>query len=164
MPRQLMRIEQVLSILQETPGRLTVLTEGATEAQLHTSPEPDEWSVTEILAHLRACADMWGGAIGTIVATDHPTIRTVNPTTWIESTDYHDLGYSPSLQAFTKQRDRLLVLLGQLSKQDWSRRATVLGAGKPLKWTVHSYADRLARHERTHWRQLAKAVRPLLSD
>jgi hypothetical protein len=37
----------------------------------------------------------------------------------------------------------------------------VLGAGKPLESTVHSYADRLARHERTHWRQVAKTVRAL---
>lgn len=158
MPRRAMTVEQVLSILRETPERLGELTGGITESQLRASPAPDEWSVTEILAHLRSCADMWGDAIEKIVLTDHPTIRAVNPTTWIKSTDYRELDFSPSLQAFTKQRQHLLQLLGQLPSDGWSRTATVLGGGKPLELTVHSYAARLARHERTHWRQLAKTV------
>jgi hypothetical protein len=90
--------------------------------------------------------------------TDHSTIRAVSPTTWIESTDYRELAFASSLQAFGKQRDQLLAL----PDQGWSRSATALGSGRPLELTVHSYADRLARYERTHWRQVAKTVRALL--
>ena len=94
--------------------------------------------------------------------TDHPTIRAVSPTTWIKRTDYRELAFASSVQAFGKQRGQLLALLGQLPDQGWSRSATALGGGRPLELTVHSYASRLARHERTHWRQLAKTVRALL--
>jgi hypothetical protein len=159
MARQLMTIEQILSILRETPGRLSALTSDLTEAQLHARPEHGEWSVTEIAAHLRSCADVWGGVIETIVATDHPTIRAVSPTTWIRSTDYRELAFAPLLQAFTTQRDRLVALLESLPDEGWSRSATVLGGGAPLQLTVHSYAARMARHERTHWRQVAKTVK-----
>src|SRR5215472_12405926 len=162
MTRQRMTMEQILSILRDTPDRLGDLTSDLTEVQLHASPEPGEWSVTEIAAHLRSCADVWGEAIETIVATDHPTIRAVSPTTWIRSTDYRELAFASSLQAFGKQRDHLLALLADLPDRGWSRSATVLGGGRPLELTVHSYANRLARHERTHWRQLAKTVRALL--
>jgi DinB superfamily len=162
MARQLMTMEQILSILRDTPDRLSGLTGDLTESKLHAAPEPGEWSVTEIAAHLRSCADVWGEAIETIAATDHPTIRAVSPSTWIKSTDYRELAFASSLQAFGKQRDQLLALLGQLPDQGWSRSATVLGAGRPLEITVHSYADRMARHERTHWRQVAKTVRALL--
>ncbi|MGH9169867.1 MAG: DinB family protein [Acidimicrobiales bacterium] len=159
-----MSIAEILSVLRETPGRLRDLTGDLTESQLHTSPEPGEWSLTETLAHLRSCADMWGDAIDTILATDHPTIRAVNPTTWIKSTDYLELDFAPSFLAFTKQRRRLLSLLGPLPTSAWSRSATVLGGGKPLESTVHRYAYRLARHERTHWRQVSKTVRALPPD
>ncbi len=162
MARELMTTERILSILRDTPGRLTDLTSDLTEAQLHASPEPGEWSVTEIAAHLRSCADVWGEAIETIVATDHPTIRAVSPTTWIQRTDYRDLPFASSWRAFTTQRDRLLKLLGCLPDQGWSRSATVLGGGRPLEITAHSYANRLARHERTHWRQVAKTVKAVL--
>ena len=162
MTRQLMTVEQILSILRDTPERLTGLTGNLAEAQLHVAPEPGEWSVTEIAAHLRSCADVWGQAIETIAATDHPTIRAVSPTTWIKSTDYRELAFATSLQEFRKQRDQLLALLGHLPNQGWSRSAAVLGGGRPLELTIHSYANRLARHERTHWRQVAKTVRALL--
>jgi hypothetical protein len=52
-------IEQILTNLAETPARLYGLTEGLTPAQLLEPPEPDEWSARDVLAHLRACADMW---------------------------------------------------------------------------------------------------------
>jgi hypothetical protein len=162
MTRQLMTIEQILSILRDTPERFTGLTGELTEAELHSAPEPGEWSVTEIAAHLRSCADVWGQAIEAIAVTDHPTIRAVSPTTWIKSTDYRELAFASSWRAFGKQRDQLLALLGQLPDQAWSRRATVLGGGRPVDLTVHSYADRLARHERTHGKQVAKTVRALL--
>ncbi len=161
MTRQLMTMEQILSILRATPEHLSGLTSELTEATLRAAPEPGEWSVTEIAAHLRSCADVWGEAIETIAATDHPTIRAVSPTTWIKSTDYHELAFASSWQAFSKQRDQLLAVLGQLSDHGWSRTATVLGGGRPVELTVHSYANRLARHERTHWRQVAKTVRAL---
>jgi DinB family protein len=156
MARQLMTAEQILSVLRETPDRLSSLTADLTESSLHAAPEPGEWSVAEIVAHLRSCADVWGRAIETITVTDHPTIRAVSPTTWIKSTDYRELAFASSLDAFSKQRDQLLALLVDLPDQGWSRSATVLGGGRPLELTVHSYASRLARHDRTHWRQLAK--------
>lgn len=162
MARQRMTVEQILSILRDTPERLRGLTSNLTEARLRAAPEPGQWSVTEIAAHLRSCADVWGEAIETIAATDHPTIRAVSPTTWVESTDYRELAFVSSLQAFRQQRDQLLALLEQLPDQSWLRSATVVGGGRPLELTVHSYADRLARHERTHWRQVAKTVGALL--
>jgi hypothetical protein len=162
MARQLMTIVQILSILGDTPDRLSDLTGDLTEAQLHASPAPGEWSVTEIAAHLRSCADVWGEAIETIVVTDHPTMRAVSPRTWIRSMDYPELDFASSLQEFTTQRDRLLTLLRELPAADWSRSATVLGGGPPFELTVHSYAARLARHERGHWRQVAKTVKAVL--
>lgn len=161
MARQLMTTAQILAILRDTPDRLGDFTGGLTEAELHAWPMPGEWSVTEILAHLRSCADVWGDAIETIAGTGHPTIRAVSPATWINSTDYRERDFASSFLAFTKQRHRLLARLGRLPDLDWSRSATVLGAGKPLELTLHSYANRLAHHERTHWRQVAKTVRAL---
>jgi hypothetical protein len=163
MARQLMTIEQIFSILRQTPDRLIELTAGVTASQLQVAPEPGEWSVAEVLAHLRSCADVWGDAIETIVVTDHPVIRAVSPTTWIKTTDYREIDFAPSLQAFTRQRDRQLALLGYLPNEGWLRSATVLGGGNPLELTVRSYANRLARHERTHWRQVAKTVKALAS-
>ena len=158
---RLLTIEQNLSILAITPVRLAGLTRGLTAAQLLTAPGPGEWSARDVIAHLRACSDMWGGYILQILRQEHPTFKAVNPTTWIKQTNYPEQEFQPSLQAFTAQRDELLAVLKPLPPEAWSRTATVTGAGKPLELTLHSYAQRLANHERTHIRQIETIVNTL---
>src|SRR5579884_3280234 len=94
--------EQVLAQLNETPGRLATLTDELSPAQLRTAPAPGEWSANDVLAHLRACADMWGGCITRMLVEDHPTLRAVNPRSWIKKTNYRELEFAPSLHAFTR--------------------------------------------------------------
>jgi hypothetical protein len=148
-------IEQVLTRLAAAPPHLAALTGGLAPAQLQTRPSPAEWSLNDVLAHLRSCADMWGDCMRTILAEDRPTIRAVNPTTWITQTDYPGLEFRRSLRAFTAQRAELLAVLQPLPLKAWSRSATVTGAGKPLQRTVMSYARWLANHERSHTQHIA---------
>ena len=159
MTNKYLPIDQILTILKETPPRLAKITAGLTSAQLHTAPSVGEWSASEVLAHLRACNEVWGGYyIMTILAQDMPTIKAVNPRTWIKNTDYLEQEFQPSLRAFTKQRRKLLAALEPLSPRDWTRTNTLIGAGKPLQQTLISHADGLARHERAHLRQIERIV------
>ncbi len=151
-------IEQILTMLAATPSHLAGLTEGLPPAQLLVPPEPGEWSARDVLAHLRACADMWGTYIVEILSEDRPTIKAVNPTTWIKKTDYREQHFKPSLQAFTAQRAELLAVLKPLAPDAWSRMATVTGAGKPRERTVYTYAQWLANHERSHIKQIERIV------
>ena len=151
-------MEQVLTLLAETPPRIATLTAGLAQAQLHTSPSQGEWSTNDVLAHLRACADMWGNCIVAIITQDKPTLRAVNPRTWIKKTDYLEQDFQPSLRAFAKQRTDLLTVLEPLAPEGWSRTATVTGAGKPLERTMLFYARWLAGHERPHLKQIKRIV------
>jgi hypothetical protein len=79
------------------------------------------------VAHLRACADVWGGSIDRMVAEEHPTIRYVSPRSWIRKTD-----------------------LSRLDTPGWSRRTTFTGITLGREATVLSYATRIADHEVLH--------------
>ncbi len=151
-------IEQVLTLLAETPPRITTLTAGLATAQLQAAPDHDEWSANDVLAHLRACADVWGNCIVAMIAQDRPTLRAVNPRSWIRKTDYLELEFRPSLRAFATQRADLLAVLKPLPHKGWSRTATVTGAGKVLERTVLFYAQWLAGHERQHVKQVERSV------
>ncbi len=164
MSRTILTIEQILTILAETPPCLAGLAAGLTESQLQAAPGSGEWSVNAVLAHLRSCADVWGNCIVAILDQDHPTIRAVNPTTWIQATDYLEQGFRPSLRAFTVQRENLLKVLRPLKAAGWSRSANVTGAGKALELTVQSYAQRMARHERPHVKQIMRAASAVRQD
>jgi hypothetical protein len=154
-------IEQVLARLPEAPAHLAALTAGLAPAQLQSRPGPAEWSLNDILAHLRACGDVWGDYIATLLAEDQPTIRAVNPTTWIKQTNYPELAFRPSLRAFARQRAALLAVLQLLPPQTWLRSGTITGAGKPRQRTVLSYAQWLANHERSHFRHIERLTHAL---
>jgi hypothetical protein len=157
-PDKSLTSEQLLTLLAEAPPRIATLTAGLTPAQLRATPNPGEWSANEVLAHLRACADMWGNCMRLIIAEDRPTLWAVNPRTWIKKTDYLEQEFQPSLHSFAKQRTDLLKVLEPLAPEDWSRMATVTGAGKVLERTVLFYADWLAGHERPHIKQIKRIV------
>jgi DinB family protein len=150
--------EQVLTLLAATPPRIAALTADLSPAKLHTRPNHDGWSANDVLAHLRACADVWGTCIVAMIAEDRPVLRAVNPRTWIKKTDYLDLEFLPSLRSFATQRADLLAVLSPLPIDAWERSATVTGAGKVLERTVMFYAQWLARHERQHVKQVERIV------
>jgi uncharacterized damage-inducible protein DinB len=148
-------------MLPETPPRIAALTAALAPDQLRATPADGGWSANEVLAHLRACADVWGNCIAAMVTQDMPTLRAVNPTTWINKTDYLEQEFRPSLQAFATQRAELMAILQPLTPEGWSRTATVTGAGKVLERSVLFYAQWIARHERPHLKQIHRIVSTL---
>jgi DinB superfamily len=157
-PDKTLAVEQVLTLLAETPQRIAALTAGLAPAQLHAAPARADWSANDVLAHLRACADIWGKCMVTMIAEDRPTLRAINPRSWINKTNYLELEFRPSLRAFARQRADLLAVLDPLPRKGWSRTATVTGAGAVLERTVLFYGRWLAGHERPHVKQVARLV------
>src|SRR5262245_23619359 len=114
--------ENVLRLLTATPRRIASLSRCVEISKLHFRPHPDSWSANDILAHLRACADVWGKSIVEMITRDHPKLRYISPRSWIRKTDYLELECRESLKAFTDQRHELLRSLKGLAIKDWSRR------------------------------------------
>lgn len=149
-------IEELLQMLSDAPRRIAELTEGLPASQMLIPPAEGEWSERDVLAHLRACSDMWGKYIRLILSEDRPTFKAVSPRTWVRQTNYLELQFETSFQAFSAQRLALVSLLTELAPEDWSRSAIATGAGKPRERTVYTYAQWLANHERSHFRQIGK--------
>lgn len=151
-------IEHVLALLAETPRRIAAITSGIERDHLRRQPGADSWSANEILAHLRANADIWGKSILRMIAENHPTIRYVSPRGWMSKSGYTGQEFSASLQAFTAARDELLGTLKNLAIEEWSRGATFTGTTKGREQTILSYARRIAEHEAQHLPQLEVTI------
>jgi DinB superfamily len=159
MASRLLTVDEIMAILPETPRRMAALTEGLTPMQLRASPEPDAWSVNDVLAHLRACHDVLGGNIQRIVAEDRPTWKGMNPRAWIRKTDYPEWEFAPAFDAFKKQRADLLDVIEPLSPDGWERTATVTGMlGETHERAARYYGDWMAGHERAHWKHVERIV------
>jgi hypothetical protein len=151
-------VSRTLTMLSDTPKRIAAIVRGCSDVQLHRKPAPDAWSARDIVAHLRACADVWGQSIDRMVAEDHPTVRYVSPRGWIKQTDYLDQGFRDSLRAFAKARAGLLRTLRALDAAGWSRRGTFTGSTLGREATVLSFATRIADHEVGHLEQLQRTL------
>jgi len=148
----------VLKLLVATPRRITGASKGLNKEQLRRKPAADSWSANEVLAHLRACADVWGSGIMAMLKQDGPTLRYVSPRTWIKKTNYADLEFGVSFRGYANQRKDLLKVLRTLSHHDWLRGASVKVAKKRPEETVLSYAERMARHEAGHCGQVERTL------
>jgi hypothetical protein len=152
-------IDQILTVLAETPGRIDGLTAGLSPAELRTVSGPDDWSAGDVLAHLRSCADLWGDEMRMILAEDEPTIRASDPRAWCLQMNYPALDFATSFLAFAEQRSELLATLTALPVEVWPRTATIKSASGTRTRTLQSYGDRMARHEQTHIEQLGRIAR-----
>lgn len=84
------------------------------------------------------------------ISSENPTLPDVHPRGWMRGTNYPDLPFHESLQAFLGQRQSLLSILLDLSFEDWSRAATIGGR----RHTVFSQVRRMAKHEQEHVKQI----------
>ena len=141
------------------PNEIARTASGCSVRQLHRKPAADAWSARGILAHLRACAEVWGRSIERMLAEDHPTIRYVSPRGWVKKTDYLRQGFHESLEDFSRRRVALVETLSELDAADWSRSATFTGTTLGREATVLGYARRIADHEAQHLAQIDRTLR-----
>ena len=148
-------IEKYLSLLSNISRRIMKATQGFDILCLQYKIDKKAWSVNDILAHLRSCADVWGGSIEAMLAQDTPTLPYRHPRQWIKKTNYPDLMFQESFQAFRMQRKSLLNVLSNLPFEDWSRAAMI----KHREHTVFSETRRMALHEDIHCQQIEEILK-----
>src|SRR4051794_2903842 len=152
-------VDEIMVILPVTVARLELLTVGLTPERLRLSPEPDAWSINDVLAHLRACHDVLGGNILRILREDRPTWRPMNPRTWIERTDYRDWQFASARAACGQRRPGWLRALEPLETEAWSRAARVSGVpGGVVERDVRYYGSWMAMHERAHLKHIRRVA------
>src|SRR5215510_4120669 len=148
-------IEMYLHLLEETPRRIKAVTQNVDETRLQFKADSKTWSANEILAHLRSCADVWGDSIDDMLAKEHPKIPYRHPRQWIKKTNYLEISFHESFQAFAAQRKNLLKILKSLSVEDWSRAGTI----QEKEYTVFIQARRMAMHEDIHCSEIEQLLK-----
>ena len=69
-------IAKYLKTLEDTPMRITHATNGIDDSRLQFNSDKRSWSANDILAHIRACADLWTHSIYAMLAVTYPRIVT----------------------------------------------------------------------------------------
>ncbi len=158
MEDHLTNVQQLLFLLDQTPKRIASVSARRAVEKLYFKSSEADWSANDILAHLRACADVWGKHIVIMLMQDHPTLRYISPRAWIRKTNYPTLEFHASLEAFTQQWNELLQTLNKLEMKDWLRGATYTGTTRGGEQTIWSRAQQMVQHEIEHCEQIEKLL------
>lgn len=150
-------IQMVIGLLEKTPFEIENRTKGIVSLQLQTRPDPDSWSAVEILAHLHACATIWGKSIEKMLQENDPIINDTHPRKWEKLSEFSVMSFEEPFHKFTCHRKNLISRLITLSVDDWEKGGWI----KDKKHTVFSQARRMALHEFDHLDQLEIIVKIL---
>ncbi len=74
----------------------------------------DRWTATDVLAHLRSCADVFLDVVPRIMAADRPRLEVVGPRDVARVGPYRELAFAASLRAFTLQRTTIVAMVRAL--------------------------------------------------
>jgi hypothetical protein len=153
-------ISRIVAHLTHAPLRVETATRSLQTTQLYLRSDVEPWSVSDILAHLRACSDVWGNSIIAMLTRDNPTLRYVSPRSWMNKPLYREQAFDVALVSFTQERQKLVKALAELDEAGWLRRATFTGvSARQRDQTVLSYADRIVTHEQPHLDQIESLLR-----
>ena len=143
-------IEKHLIVLAQTPECITACTRDLDDSSLAASPDVKTWSAVQLLAHLRACADLWGYTIYSMLAENTPAFSLIDERRYAKAVRYADLTFSASFDVFCLQRAELLAVLRHLTIDKWERSG--MQEGRTI--SVFRQVRRMALHEMEHCNQL----------
>src|SRR6266511_2674220 len=150
MKATLSEIEKYLAIIAETPPRIAGAVQSVDEAVLYSKADSKAWSVNDILAHIRSCADLWTHSIYAMLAADEPVFSDIDERKWAKVTRYAELPFGESFQAYSLQRENLVRVLKALPFELWERAAIIF----ERKHTVFTQTRHMAKHETEHVEQI----------
>ena len=146
---------RVIELLKQGPLRIKKATRGTLNTQLHARTNTEPWSISDILVHLRACSDVWGDTIMTMLAEDNPTQRYKSPRSFMNKPKYQNQEFATALESYTQERQKLIKVLTNLDKAGWARPCTYTGVTpRQRDQTVLSLVNRIVDHEQPHLDQI----------
>ncbi len=147
--------EAVLNILRSTPAALATLLRNLALDRWVNRPGEGEWSLTEIVCHLRDVeTEINLRRIERVLAEDNPLLAGVVSDDWVETRNYASQDGDQALQGFlTERKKAVATLVG--AGDSWNRpaRHTIFGPT-----TLLELSGIIAGHDRDHVHQIWKTL------
>lgn len=152
--------QAMLAVLKATPAALDTLSLNLSDRQWNERPEPKEWSLTEILCHLRdGDREVNLPRVEKILSEENPFVPGINTDTWAEERNYEQEDGRAALREFIAVRSQFVARLESLTEADWRRPARHAIFGPTQLNELVSFN---VTHDRTHMQQCLATVAALL--
>ncbi len=148
-----MNVEHLTARLAESAAAVRAVVAGITEEQARWKPDPESWSLLEVVNHLGdEEREDFRRRIDYTLHRPGETWPPIDPAGWVTARQYNERELEGSLAAFWSAREESLAWLRTLASPDWE-------ATYAAPWGEISAADLLASwvaHDLLHLRQLVE--------
>jgi hypothetical protein len=146
-----------LKVQKTTAENLSKLLHGLDKQKLMYRPDPDKWSIAEILAHLADAEVVAAWRLRLVLSQNGATIQSFDQNVWADTFNYQQRDARASLDTFRVLRASNLAMLESIPEKLWDNYGTHQERGRE---TVAHIVSMYAGHDLNHLRQveaLAKA-------
>ena len=148
-----MNVEHAITRLAEGAAAIQAMGQGIAEEQAHRKPDPDAWSVLEVVNHLwDEEREDFRQRIDHTLHCPGEAWPPIDPGGWVTARRYNERALAPALAGFLSARDESLAWLRGLRSPDWE-------AAYQAPWGEITAGDLLASwvaHDLLHLRQLVE--------
>jgi hypothetical protein len=153
--RSLAEGKDPLAMQRETPGIIALLIEGVPDDRLKRRPEPQKWSIVEIVAHLAEDELVTSWRYRQMLETPGCALASFDQTMWEQLGKYGTWPMDEALEMFRLLRKANLRLLQNLSPEQWQAFGVHAERGR---MTVHDLALHMAGHDLNHLEQIRRIL------
>ena len=144
-----------LSVLADTPTRLTALLRDTRPELWRRRPTPERWSAGEVLAHLADVEIVTGWRVRSILASDGVPLQPFDQDAWAAAFNYGEIEPAESLASFAATRASLLSLLRRVDPARCQHHGLHAERGKEsIEHLIRLYAG----HDLNHLKQIEALV------
>jgi hypothetical protein len=163
-----MELDRFISQMADNAQRVRALVEGVSEEQARWKPDPDSWSILEVVNHMRD-VEQEDFRVLLDLALHRPKEPRpkIAPQAWVTERRYNERNPGESLQGFIAAREASLAWLRGLSP-DWEK--TYEAPWGPIKagdvfaaWVAHDLLH-LRQLVELHWAYTARQVEPYSTE
>ena len=138
-----MEYESLKKIMAENAGIIEKLLEGVSSDQARWKPDPDRWSMLEVINHLYdEEREDFRLHLDIMLHDPKGPWPPIDPMNWVTTRKYNERELPASLSSFLKERHQSLNWLNTLEKPDWE--STTEAPWGPFKagdmfasWVIH---------------------------
>lgn len=152
-----MDFEKLVEQMELNAGRIRALVEGVAEEQARWKPDPETWSILEVMRHLLdEEREDFRVRLNLILHAPEQEWPPIHPGAWVTERHYNEGSLPAALEGYLSERAASLDWLRNLKAHDWEA-----GAASPWGGTIRA-GDMMAAwaaHDLLHMRQLVELQR-----
>ena len=152
--------QDAIKVQRGTAPKLKKLIHPLTPKQLKWRPEPDKWSIAEIVAHLADVEIVASWRMRSVLGANGTPIQAFDQDAWGSVFEYQKRDARQSLEVFRVLRENNLAMLKALPRERWDNYGMHSERGKE---SIAHLTRMFAGHDTNHLLQVERIVSALKS-